>query len=62
MESCCIGVETFPPLCQSKLFIELLKSLYFDSRMVGEAVNELNVNVNDTIEKEIDDDRHTVVR
>ena len=30
--------------------------------MVGEAVNELNVNVNDTIEKEIDDDRHTVVR
>jgi hypothetical protein len=54
MESCCIGWKTFPSLCQSKLFIELLKSLYFDSRMVGEAVNKLNEKKIDSIEN-VDD-------
>ena len=53
-------VETFPPLCQSKLVtLNSCKCLYF-VEVVGKAVNKLNEN--DTTENEIDDDRHTVVR
>ena len=52
-------VETFPPLCQSKLVtLNSCKCLYF-VEVVGKAVNKLNEN--DTTENEIDDDRHTVV-
>ena len=32
MEPSCRGWKTFPPVCQSKLFIELFKILYFCSR------------------------------
>ena len=54
-------VETFPPLCQSKLVtLNSCKCLYF-VEVVGKAVNKLNENENDTTENEIDDDRHTVV-
>ena len=61
MEPCCIGWKP------SLLFVNLNSSLnslksFISVVEVGEAVNELNGNVKDTIEKDLDDDRHTVVR